>query len=149
MCTFISVVRSRSLRGSPCNSRQVKAGVTLRHSFRALHSLYVISFDLMEGIFLFSIIAFFSVKKKVLILNIISCTIIPFVFRWRPWCYASRPSHEYSMWKKKPVISNTCRSFCFNTIVLYLKYIIILYSSLKRILSLETNRIWRISGDHS
>lgn len=62
--TLISVVRSLSLSGNPWSSKHVKAGVTLKHSLSALHSLYVISFDLIDGIFLFSIIAFFSVKIK-------------------------------------------------------------------------------------
>ena len=42
-----------------------------------------------------------------------------FVFRWRHWCCAPRPSPEYSCGKKKPVISNTVCFFCFNSTVSY------------------------------
>jgi len=58
------VCRSLSLSGRPCNSIQVRVGVSPRHSFNALHIRYVISFDLTLGVFLLSIIAFFSVKHK-------------------------------------------------------------------------------------
>ena len=58
--TFARAARSLSLSGSPCSSIQVSAWVMHKHSFSALHSLYVISRERIAGIFLFP--AFFSEK---------------------------------------------------------------------------------------
>jgi hypothetical protein len=44
-----------------------------------------------------------------------------FVLRWRPWCYAHRPSPEYSCGKKTP--SYPIRAASFISIVLYLTHV--------------------------
>lgn len=49
--TFVKVMRSLSLNGSPLRCRVLRLGETVRHSLRALHNLNVMSLDRMAGIF--------------------------------------------------------------------------------------------------
>lgn len=49
--TFVKAIRSLSLSGRPLSCRVLRLGETVRHSLRALHSLNVISFERMAGIF--------------------------------------------------------------------------------------------------
>lgn len=55
MFTFVSVIRSLSLSGSPLSCKVLRLGETIRHSLRALHNFNVMSFERMAGIFLLKV----------------------------------------------------------------------------------------------
>lgn len=48
--TFVNVVRSLSLSGSPFSCRVLRLLELVKHSLRALHSMYVMSLERMAGI---------------------------------------------------------------------------------------------------